>query len=129
PQGSFEYYDCVRWLSFVATELHKRVNAQIFAVDGSPDTVKEYARVGAARPLGVLDQHLKDRSFVSGDSFSVADAYLTWALTLFPTAGVPLDGYPVVRAYQEQQLAREHVRAAFRMERSEYKLALSVSAP
>src|SRR4051812_998114 len=39
---TYARYEVTRWLSFVATELHKKVNAPIFAAR-SPDAVKDYA--------------------------------------------------------------------------------------
>jgi glutathione S-transferase len=102
PRDAPERYEVVRWLSFVATELHKGV---------------------LARPLAALEEHLRDRSALLGASFTVADAYLAWALLLLPLprCGVPLDAYPAVQAYAERHRRREAFEAVLRAEYAEYR--------
>ncbi|MEO8875310.1 MAG: glutathione transferase GstA [Polyangiaceae bacterium] len=114
---SFERYELTRWLSFVGTEIHKKGLALIFAPD-SPEAVKEFARASLVRPLGVLDRHLQDRASLMNE-FSVADAYLFWALTIAPHGGVSLEAFPALGAYQERLLERPAVRAAVRFERDQ----------
>jgi glutathione S-transferase len=124
PEGTPARYEVVKWLSFVATELHKRVHANVFAPDPRrPDAVKQYAQEGAAQPLAVLEAHLRGRTTLAGHGFTVADAYLVWALFLLSLArsGVPLDPYPDVRAYLERHLQRDSVRVALSTESEEYK--------
>jgi glutathione S-transferase len=121
PHASPARYEVVKWLSFVATELHKRVHAQIFALDPPPEAVKQFSREAAAQPLSVLEAHLRDRAVLVGDAFTVADAYLVWALTILPFGGVPLDPSPSLRAYHERHVARDAVRTVLKAERREYQ--------
>lgn len=123
---SQERYELTRWLSFVATEVHKRGLALIFDPI-SPEEVKTYARNGLARPLGRLEQLLSERDYLVGSRFTVADAYLFWALTIAPHGGVPLDGYPTLRGYHARILERPAVRAAVRYERDQRETATNVS--
>lgn len=111
-------YELIRWLSFVGTEVHKKGLALIFAPD-SPEAVKDYARTAIQKPLGVVDAQLASRDLLVGDRFTVADAYLFWALTIAPHGGVSLDAYPSLQAYQQRLLARPAVRAALRFERDQ----------
>lgn len=111
-------YELTRWLSFVGTELHKKGLAMIFAPD-SPEAVKAYARTSLAKPLAVVARHLTDRDVLVGSQFSVADAYLFWALTLAPHGGVSLDAYPALAAYHARALGRPAVRAAVKFERDQ----------
>ena len=122
-EGTAARYELVRWLAFIATEVHKRVLATVFSLERPGEPVKAFARDGAAQALGVLDQRLRDRAFLVGDSFSVADAYLVWALFLLPRppCSAPLDAFPAVRAYAERHLARESVKRALAIELREYK--------
>ena len=118
PRDAFERYELTRWLSFVATEIHKKGLALIFAPD-SPEAVKDFARTALARPLAVLAKHLEGRTTLLGEHFSVADAYLFWALTIAPHGGVSLEAYPVLAAYQQRILTRPAVREAVRFERDQ----------
>jgi glutathione S-transferase len=114
----FDRYELSRWLSFVGTELHKKGLAPIFAPD-TPDAVKDFARACIHKPLQVVEAHLATREVLIGQHFTVADAYLFWALTVAPFGGVSLDAYPALQAYQQRQLARPAVRAALRYERDQ----------
>ena len=111
-------YELVRWLAFVATELHKKVLAPIY--NPSPTAVKDFARTSAERALTFVNAQLGARDTLVGEDFSVADASLFWALTLMPHSGIPLDGYPALRAYHERHRARPAVRAAYRFEKEQW---------
>ena len=114
----FERYELTRWLSFVGCEIHKKGLAPIFDPT-SPEEVKAYARAALQKPLARLEAHLADRPFLLGAAFSLADAYLFWALTIAPHGGVPLDAHPALRAYQRRLLERPAVRAAVEWEREQ----------
>ncbi len=117
-RDEFARYELTRWLSFVATEIHKKGLALVFGPD-SPDAVKEFARASLAKPLGVVNAHLAKREVLVGESFTVADAYLFWALTIAPFGGVSLEPFAALRAYQERLLARPAVQAAVLFEREQ----------
>jgi glutathione S-transferase len=113
---TFARYELARWLSFVGTEIHKKGLALIFAPD-TPDAVKAYARGAIDKPFGVVAAHLAGRSFLVGETFTVADAYLFWALTLTRTAAISLEPYPALLAYYKRLQARPAVQAALAFER------------
>ena len=46
-----------------------------------------------------LNAHLTDRSALVGTTYSAADAYLAWFLTLAPKAGVEFTPYEALSAY------------------------------
>lgn len=123
PPASAERYELARWLSVVATEVHKKGLALAFD-PSAPEEVKAYARTGIARPLAVLERHLEGRPHLLDATFTVADAYLFWALTIAPHGGVPLDAYPTLRAYQARILERPAVKAAVRWERDQRERTL-----
>lgn len=113
-------YELARWLSFVATEVHKRVLWPIFS-PVTPDPVKAFARESAERALGTVAARLETRDSLVGGSFTVADAYLFWALMLIPHAGIPLDPFPALARYHDAHRGRPAVRAALKLERVEYE--------
>ncbi|MEZ4402383.1 MAG: glutathione binding-like protein [Kofleriaceae bacterium] len=124
PPASVARYELQRWLSFVGTEVHKQGLAAVFGVD-TPAAVKAHGRASLARPLAVLDAHLATAKTLVSTGFTVADAYLVWALVLVPVAGVSLDLYPAVQAYQARQVARPAVAAALAVERAAHKQPLA----
>ncbi len=111
-------YELVRWLAFVATELHKKVLAPLY--NPAPTEVKDFARASAERALRFVNAQLAARDTLVGTDFSVADAYLFWALTLMPHSGIPLDGYAALRAYHDRHRARPAVRAVYRFEKEQW---------
>jgi glutathione S-transferase len=117
-RDDFARYELTRWLSFVATEVHKKGLALIFAPD-VPEPVKDFARSAIHKPLAVAEAQLSTREVLLGEQFSVADAYLVWALMLMRHAGISLDAYPALRAYQKRHLARPAVQAALAFEREQ----------
>lgn len=117
---AYERYELLRWLSFIGTELHKKTLAVIFTPD-APEPVKDFARGAVHKPLAVLEAELSGRETLLGGEFSVADAYLFWALTLMPHADIPLDRYPVLRSYQKRHSARPAVQAALAFESEQHK--------
>jgi glutathione S-transferase len=123
PERTPARYDLVRWLAFVSTELHKRVLATVFSLDEPSEIVKDFARHSAAQPLAVLDAHLGRSESLAGDRFTVADAYLTWALLLLrrPACGVSLAPYRAVAAYFDRQMQRASFRDAVATELREYQ--------
>lgn len=111
-------YEITRWLSFVSTEIHKRVLWPIYS-NTTPDAVKTYARESAGQSLSVIATRLESRNTLIGDSFTAADAYLFWALTLLPHAGVPLEPYPALLRYRKAHRGRPAVHAALTLEKAQ----------
>jgi glutathione S-transferase len=120
PAAHPDRYELTRWLSFVSTEIHKKGLWPIFAPD-TPLAVKDFARAALPKALACLEQHLTARETLLAGPFTVADAYLFWALTILPAAGLELDAYPVLRAYYQRHLNRPAVRATLRFEREQYE--------
>jgi glutathione S-transferase len=114
----FDRYEHSRWLSFVATEIHKKGLWPLFAQD-TPDAVKDYARAAILKPLQVVDAQLAGREVLVGAHFTVADAYLLWALIVAAYAKLPLDNYPALRAFQQRHSTRPAVQAATLFERDQ----------
>lgn len=74
PCGSEERYDVLVWLNFVATEIHKG-----FGPLFSPDTPSAYRGVvidNLKKQFAMIDNHLAANTYLHGDNFTVADAYL-----------------------------------------------------
>lgn len=109
PEDS-RYFQLVRWLGFCATELHKQIFRVVF-YDEATDEVKDRVRGLAPQRFELLDQHLADRSFLLGDTFTAADAYLTWFFVLAGRARLEHNGYPNLSAYRDRVLSRPKIAA------------------
>jgi glutathione S-transferase len=125
PPSQRSRYDLQRWLSFVGTELHKGFCNPMFS-KGTPDSVKAWIRENVDRPLAVVAGHLDDRrDHLLGETFTVADCYLIWALVLIGFAKVDLARWPALSAYVERVRQRPHVAAAVSLE---WEMARAASA-
>lgn len=87
--------------------------------------MKDFARVAIHKPLGVAEAQLKTRATLVGEHFTVADAYLFWALTIAPHGGIDLGAYEALGAYQKRLLDRPAVREAVRFERDQFARPLA----
>lgn len=105
PGGTFERYRLLEWLSFINSELHKSFSP-LFSPEASAET-KTYARNYLAKRLRYVENVLGDRPFLTGDHFTIADAYLFTVLGW--GALVQVDIGPKLKGYWEKIRARPHV--------------------
>ncbi|WP_343564417.1 glutathione S-transferase family protein [Kiloniella sp. b19] len=103
-----DYFQMVRWIAFCATELHKQIFRVVFYNEATDD-VKDRVRDLAPQRFELLDRHLADREFLVGDSFSAADAYLSWFFVLSRNARLDESGYSNLVAYRDRMLARPKI--------------------
>ncbi len=112
--GDLDRYRLQEWLSFVGTEIHKAFLFPTFWYKDDGSLAKPRARI--TQTLAVPAAHLADHQFLVGNSFTVADAHLTWALLLLRPAGVEVAQWPSLSAYLERMQARPAVKAALATE-------------
>lgn len=113
PVGSPDRYRVLEWMSFVSTEVHKACFAVMFNPE-SPPEAKAWARATLPKKLEHAAGELGDREFLVGGRFTVADAYLTWALNLATLAKFDLP--PPLQRYLDRMKARPAVRTAMEAE-------------
>jgi glutathione S-transferase len=108
-EGTTARYRLIELLSFLGSELHKHAFYPLFAPD-MPSDAKAYARETALpRKLRLLEDRLRGREFLLGESFTVADAYLVAILNWTRFAPVSLDAYGELSRYLALHLARPKV--------------------
>jgi glutathione S-transferase len=112
--GTFERYRLMETLNYITSELHKGFGP-LFNPSSSPD-----AKQGAADNLGKkfdwLSAHFAGRKFVTGDGFTVADAYLFTVLRWTAYVGIDLGRWPTLAAYLERVGQRPKVYEALKEE-------------
>lgn len=92
------FFELLRWLGIMSTELHSKLFRVVF-YDETDEASKGRFRALAARPLAMVEAHMEGLDHLVGDRYSVADAELTWILTLLEPAGIDLAPYPVLAHY------------------------------
>lgn len=119
PPGSPARYAVLEWVAYVSTEIHKACFALMFHPE-SPAEAKAWARTVLDRKLSWVASALGDRPVLVGERFTIADAYLGWALalcrridvTLPPTLARYLDGIAARDAFASAVAAEEAAAAA-----------------
>ena len=116
PVGTPERTECYRWTSFILTELDAplwTIAKHRFALpsDRRVPAVIETASWEFRNAAGVLASALKDRPYLAGAAFSVADILAGHTLLWAKSARIPL-GSDFPDAYLERLLARAAVTRA-----------------
>lgn len=112
--GTLARYRLQEWLGYINSELHKTYSP-LFRPDTPAETRAERLAYLSKR-YGVVDKHLAGRSYLLGDNFTVADAYLFTVTNWAGTVKFDLAPFPNVRAFQERIGARPAVKAAMKAE-------------
>lgn len=112
--GSIERYRLQAWLTFIGTELHKSFTP-LFNPAASDDW-KKAAVANIERRLDYVDQELAGKSYLTGEEFTVADAYLFTVLGWTKFIKLDLSRWNHVAAYAARVAARPAVQAAMKAE-------------
>jgi glutathione S-transferase len=120
--GSLERIEVIKWLSFVATDLHKSFSPlfqleQISAGNTvTQQNVRNWALTNISKYLMVLNEHLADKSYLAAERFSIADAYLFVVYQWTKYTGVSTQNYPHLSHYIERIAERDSIRSALHHE-------------
>ncbi len=125
PWGTMDRYRVIEWTSFIGTELHKKV-LWVHYSRQMPEAARARAFELAPPVFDHLERALVGREFLVGGAFTIADAYLGWALELARHAGLDaIADRPALAAYRKRVKARPSMRDAFAAETPEAIAALA----
>ena len=114
PAGTLARARVQQWLNYIATEMHK-AHVPLFKAD-YPRVTKDMAIANVKRAYDFVSAALADRPYLTGDAFTVADAYLFTIVNWHNFIGLDLAPWPVLVAYQARVAARPAVQKAMREE-------------
>ena len=110
PLGSMQRYQEMAALNFAATEVHKQIGA-LFNPALTPEMqTVQIAAIG--RRLAALEQMLAGRSYIMGERFTAADAYLFTVLNWTGYHKIDISQWPNIQNYIARVGARDNVRNA-----------------
>jgi glutathione S-transferase len=112
--GTWERCRVQEWLNFVTSEIHKGFSPLLRPT--TPDEYKAIAKETLIKRLDYIAQHLAGKTYLVGDNFTVADAYLFTILNWRTRIGLTLDRWPVLEQYQARLAERPSVQAAMKAE-------------
>ena len=107
--GSLERYRLMEWLNFIATEIHKGLSPL-----WKPTTPEDYKPVlleAVGRRFDFVAQALGDKPYLTGERFTVADAYLFTIANWHHFLKFDLARWPALERFQARVAARPAVHA------------------
>lgn len=114
PREGLDRYRMIELLTFIATELHKNMGGLF--VPGLPDATREMITQRLTARLGLIEQQLTGRTWLTGEQFTVADAYLFTVAGWAKWVKFDLSPWPQLGAYLARVAARPAVQAALKAE-------------
>lgn len=112
--GTFERYQLMEILNYITSEVHKGFSP-LFNPKISADW-KASALANLAKKFDWLSGFLGGKTYLMGDTFTVADAYLFTVLSWSSHVGVDLAKWPVLNAYHSRIAQRPKVQQALKEE-------------
>jgi len=112
--GSMDRVRVQEWLNFTSSEIHKSFGP-IFRPT-TPDAFKDLSKANLGKRFDWLDKHLVGKQYLTGDKFTVADAYLFTVLRWSSRVNIDLGQWPNLKAYVDRVAARPKVQEAMKVE-------------
>jgi glutathione S-transferase len=112
--GTMARYRLQEWLNFITSEIHKG-----FSPLFNPAVPEEFKVMQRKKLVGRftwVDGELKGKSWLMGDTFTVADGYLYTVTNWCQAVGVDIAGLANLGAYMQRVAARPAVQQARRTE-------------
>lgn len=112
--GTLPRYELQSWLNYITSELHKTIGA-LFNPK-LPAESQAFQRQNSLKRLKWVDEQLAGRTFLTGDAFTVADAYLFVVTNWTSKVGIDISDLKNLQAFQGRVAARPAVQAALKEE-------------
>ena len=108
--GTLGFYKLVEWLAYVNSEVHKNLSP-LFRPNTSED-MKTIQRELVGQRLGFIERTLGNKPYLTGGTFTAADAYLYVTLSWRERVNVSIAQLPMLTAFFERVRARPAVQQA-----------------
>ncbi len=112
--GTMARYRLQEWLNFITSELHKGFSPLFNP--SMPEEAKAQFRAKLQDRFKLVDSQLAGKTFLMGDVFTVADAYLFTVTNWAPRVDVDLSSHANLVAYRARVGERPAVQAAMKAE-------------
>ena len=112
--GTLERYRLLEWLNFITSEVHKGFSPLFNPTADAK--VKEYTTQNLEKKFDWLNKQLTGKQYLTGDNFTIADAYLFVVANWSNFVGIDLGRWPALKAFQDRVAARPKVQEAMAAE-------------
>jgi glutathione S-transferase len=108
--GTLARYRVQEWLNYITSEVHKSYSP-LWNPTADPK-VKEYAQANLEKKLDWVNAQIAGKKFLTGDTFTIADAYLYTVINWSYFLGLGLDKWPALKEFHARVDSRPQVQAA-----------------
>lgn len=115
PASGLERARVQEWLNFISTELHKGFGPLFNAAAIGPQAV-DFFTAKLKKNFDYLTKKLEGKTFLMGDHYTLADAYLFTVLGWTKFIGMDLSPWPVLVEFQKRVASRPAVQQAMKAE-------------
>ena len=113
--GTFERVRLQEWLNYISTDVHKGFGP-LFRADTIGPAAVEFFTARLSKQFDYLSTKLKNQPYLTGERFTIADAYLFTVLNWTKNVKIELSAWPVLTAYQQRIETRPSVQTAMKSE-------------
>ena len=108
--GTTERYRLIEWLTFISSEIHKGFSPLWNPT--TPDSVKAATKDRLATRFAYLDEILAKQPYLTGETFTVADAYLFTVMNWTNFLSIDIASFKSLSAFMSRVAARPKVQEA-----------------
>jgi glutathione S-transferase len=108
--GTLERYRVQEWLNYITSEVHKTFSP--LWNPANEQAVKDYALANLKKKFDWLNTQLTGKKYLTGDTFTVADAYLFTVVNWSRPLNIDLAPWPALAEFQARVFARPKVQEA-----------------
>jgi glutathione S-transferase len=112
--GTIERYRLQALLGYISSEIHKSYSPLFNPA--TPAQTREERAAYLRKRYAYLDKELQGKSFLTGEQFTVADAYLFTVTNWAPMVKLDLSEFPNLTAFQKRVAERPAVQAVLAAE-------------
>ena len=112
--GTFERYRVLEWLNYITSEVHKGFSP-LWNPSADPK-VKEYTLANLEKKLDWTNAQLTGKKYLTGDTFTIADAYLYTVINWAYFLNIGLDKWPALKEFHARVATRPKVQEALEAE-------------
>jgi glutathione S-transferase len=112
--GTAGRWKLMEWLAFISTEVHKGFGP--LWNPKTPPEVRERAVQALGNRFTLIAKTLVEQPYLTGEEFSIADAYLFVLLNWTALHKIDLTPWPALTAFQQRVAARPAVQRAMKAE-------------
>ncbi len=108
--GTLDRVRLQEWLNFITSEIHAG-SSPLFSKQ-LPEVAQVLFKTRLSKRFDLIETTLAKHAFLTGDNFTVADAYLFTVLGWMPVFSIDISAWPNIADYMERIATRPSVTAA-----------------